>query len=155
MKNHSGMLQVNTVILNRAYCNIYQSVCKTLNYCCCSSILYTKYIPCTISEGEVFFHLLQFLLSPLLTVSSLQVSITPGANPTAGQSYTFTCTVFFQGVLTGLPTVQWRVPKMRIVPANTKPLFCRITYSHAQDSHPVRWNWASIFEHYQSSYRST
>jgi len=26
---------------------------------------------------------------------------------------------------------------MRIVPANTKPLFCRITYSHAQDSHPV------------------
>ena len=49
------MLQVNTVILNRAYCNIYQSVCKTLNYCCCSSILYTKYIPYTISDGfEVF-----------------------------------------------------------------------------------------------------
>ena len=28
---------------------------------------------------------------------------------------------------------------MRIMPANTKPLFCRMTYSHAQDSHPVRW----------------
>jgi len=35
--------------------------------------------------------------------------------------------------------VDYVVPKMRIVPANTKPLFCRITYSHAQDSHPVRW----------------
>ena len=31
------------------------------------------------------------------------------------------------------------VLKMRIVPANTKPLFCRMTYSHTQDSHPVRW----------------
>ena len=31
------------------------------------------------------------------------------------------------------------VLKMRIVLANTKPLFCRMTYSHTQDSHPVRW----------------
>ena len=54
--------------------------------------------------------LLQFLLSPLLPVSSLQVSITTGANPTAGQSYTFTCTVTPQGGLTGTPTVQWRGP---------------------------------------------
>ena len=30
------------------------------------------------------------------------------------------------------------VLKMRIVPANTKPLFCRMTYSHTQN-HPVRW----------------
>ena len=48
-----------------------------------------------------------FLLSSLLPVSSLQVAITPGANPTAGQSYTFTCTV---GGLTGTPTVQWVGP---------------------------------------------
>ena len=26
------------------------------------------------------------------------------------------------------------VPKMRIVPANHKPLFCRMTYSHTQDT---------------------
>jgi len=44
------------------------------------------------------------------TVSSLQVSITPGANPTAGQSYTFACTITLQGGLTGTPTVQWRGP---------------------------------------------
>jgi len=44
---------------------------------------------------------------PLLPVSSLQVSITPEANPTAGQSYTFTCTATPQGGLTGTPTVQW------------------------------------------------
>jgi len=48
--------------------------------------------------------------SPLLPVSSLQVSITPGANPTAGQSYTFACTITLQGGLTGTPTVQWRGP---------------------------------------------
>ena len=54
--------------------------------------------------------LLQFLLSPLLPVSSLQVSITTGAHPTAGQSYTFTCTVTSQGGLTWTPTVQWRGP---------------------------------------------
>ena len=51
---------------------------------------------------------LQYLLSSLLPVSSLQVSITPGANPTAGQSYTFTCAVTPQGRLTGTPTVKWR-----------------------------------------------
>jgi len=28
---------------------------------------------------------------------------------------------------------------MRIVQTGTKPLFCRMTYSHTQDSHPVRW----------------
>jgi len=44
------------------------------------------------------------------TVSSLQVSITPGANPTAGQSYTFTCTVTPSEGLTGPLTVQWRGP---------------------------------------------
>ena len=51
-----------------------------------------------------------FLFSSLLPVSSLQVAITPGANPTAGQSYTFTCTVTPQGGLTGTPTVQWVGP---------------------------------------------
>ena len=56
---------------------------------------------------EVILHLLQFLLPPLLPVSSLRVSITPGAHPTAGQSYTFICTVTPQGGLTGTPTVQW------------------------------------------------
>ena len=50
-----------------------------------------------------------FLLSSLLPVS-LQVAITPGANPTAGQSYTFTCTVTPQGGLTGTPTVHWMGP---------------------------------------------
>ena len=54
--------------------------------------------------------LLQFLLSPLLPVSSLQVSITTGANPTAGESYIFTCTVTPQEGFTGTPTVQWRGP---------------------------------------------
>jgi len=38
------------------------------------------------------------------------VSIVPGANPTVGQSYAFTCTVSSQGGLTGTPTVQWRGP---------------------------------------------
>ena len=47
-----------------------------------------------------------FLLSSLLPVSSL-VAITSGANPTAGQSYTFTCTVTPPEGLTGTPTVQW------------------------------------------------
>jgi len=59
---------------------------------------------------ECVCSVLQYLLSSLLPVSSLQVSITPGANPTAGQSYTFTCTVTPQGGLTGTPTVQWRGP---------------------------------------------
>ena len=59
---------------------------------------------------ECVCSVLQYLLSSLLPVSSLQVSITPGANPTAGQSYTFTCTVTPQGELTGTPTVQWRGP---------------------------------------------
>jgi len=30
------------------------------------------------------------------------------------------------------------VLKMRIAPANTKSLFCRMMYSHTQDSHPMR-----------------
>ena len=51
-----------------------------------------------------------FLLSSLLPVSSLQVAITPGANPTAGQPYTFTCTVTPPEGFTGTPTVQWVGP---------------------------------------------
>jgi len=53
---------------------------------------------------------LQYLPSSLLPVYTIQVSITPGANPTAGQSYTLTCTVTPQGGLAGTPTVQWRGP---------------------------------------------
>jgi len=59
---------------------------------------------------ECVCSVLQYLLSSLLPVSSLQVSITPEANPTAGQSYTFICTVTPQGGHTGTPTVQWRGP---------------------------------------------
>jgi len=70
-------------------------------------ILYTKYTILAGFYDDLF--LLQFL-SSLLPVSSLQVSITPGANPTAGQSYTFTCTVTPQGGLIGTPTVQWIGP---------------------------------------------
>ena len=70
--------------------------------------------PWIISAGfEGILLLFQFLFSPLLPVSSLgtlEVSITTGANPTAGQSYTFTCTITPQGGLTGTPTVQWRGP---------------------------------------------
>ena len=69
-------------------------------------ILYTKY---TILAGFYDDLFLLQALSSLFPVSSLQVSITPGANPTAGQSYTFTCTVT-QGELTGTPTVQWMGP---------------------------------------------
>ena len=49
------------------------------------------------------------LLSSLLPVSSL-VAITSGANPTAGQPYTLTCTVAPPVGLTGTPTVQWVGP---------------------------------------------
>ena len=58
------------------YCSVYQSVCKTVYYCCCNYILYTKYIPYTIPAG--FYNdllLIQFLSSP----SSL---LTPGLHHT-------------------------------------------------------------------------
>ena len=69
-------------------------------------------IPYIISTGfEGVLLLLQYLLSPLLPVpSSLQVSITRGANPKAGQSYTFTCTATPSEGLTEIPTVQWMGP---------------------------------------------
>jgi len=67
-------------------------------------------MPSITAGFEGIFHLLQLVLSLLLPVSSLVSITTPGITPTAGQSYTFTCTVTPQGGLTGTPTVQWRGP---------------------------------------------